>query len=169
MVKSYGISFLFIFCFALIETSILSNITILPAVPDLVLLASIYISLLNGRGMGEVTGFFSGLALDFLGGAPFGFNCIFRTVIAYFAGFFGGSINYRGFSIPFAIGILGTLSKALLVWFISLFYTSIINYEMFSLHFLFELVANGLFAPLVFNLMNSFRRQLSRGREGYGL
>lgn len=167
MFKSYGISFVIIFCFALVEVSILSNITFLPAVPDLVLLASIYISLLNGRGMGEVCGFSSGLVLDFFSGAPFGFNCIFRTVISYVAGFFGRYINYRGFVIPFVIGLCGTFSKALLVWIVSLFYTSVGNYNIFSLTFLFELVLNGLLAPLVFRLMDCFKRQISTGNGDF--
>lgn len=165
MAKSFGISFLILFSFAIVETAILSNITILPAVPDLVLLASVYISLVNGRGMGEISGFTSGLVLDFLGGAPFGFNCIFRTVIAYIAGFFGGTINYNGFLIPFVIGFIATLAKAVLIWIISLFYTSVLNYTIFSLPFLFELIANALLAPLVFKLTGCFKRQIALHSE----
>lgn len=167
MTKSYGISFLILFCLALIETSILSNITILPAVPDLVLIASLYISLLNGRGMGEICGFFSGLILDFFSGAPFGFNCIFRTILAYIAGFFGRTINFRGFTIPFTIGIVSTLSKAFIIWIISLFYTSIVHYNVFSWNFLFELIANALLTPVIFKLMNCFKRQISLSKEDF--
>ena len=165
MLKSYGISFTILLSLALIETSILSNISILPVVPDLVLIASIYISLLNGRGMGEICGFTSGLLLDFLSGAPFGFNCIFRTIIAYIAGFFGRTINYTGFVIPFVIGLLGTLSKALLIWITSLFYTSIQNYDVFSMKFLFELIFNALLTPVIFKLISCFKRSLNLYKE----
>ncbi len=161
MVKSFGISFLILLTLAIVETAILSNITILPAVPDLVLLGSIYISLVNGRGMGELSGFSSGLIMDFLGGAPFGFNCIFRTIIAYISGFFGGTINYNGFLIPFVIGLIATVSKAFLIWIISLFYTSVLNYTIFSLPFLFELLANAFLAPVIFKLCGCFKRQLA--------
>ena len=44
-------------------------------------------------------GFFSGMFIDFLSGAPFGFNCLFRTVIGYIAGFLNQNINYTGFII----------------------------------------------------------------------
>lgn len=165
MVKSFSISFIILLTLAIVETAILSNITILPAVPDLVLLSSIYISLLNGRGMGEATGFTSGLVLDFLGGAPFGFNCIFRTIISYISGFFGGTLNYNGFFIPFLIGIIATLVKAFLIWIISLFYTSILNYTIFSFPFLFELVANALLAPVIFKLTGCFKRQIAISNE----
>ncbi len=165
MFKSYSLSMLVILCFALLETAILSNITVLPAIPDMVLLASIYISFLNGRGMGEITGFSSGLILDFLSASPFGFNCIFRTLISYIAGFFGGSVNFKGFFIPFMAGLFGTLSKAIFIWILSLFYTSVIRYDILSLPFLFELFANALLAPLVFKLMDAFSRNLSANKE----
>ena len=165
MIKSYGISFTILFCLALIETSILSNISILPVVPDLVLIASMYLSLLNGRGMGEICGFTSGLILDFFSGAPFGFNCIFRTIIAYIAGFFGRTINYQGFIIPFVIGLIATFVKAMLVWLISLFYTSVQNYEIFSLNFLFELILNALLTPFIFKLISCFKRTLNLYNE----
>ena len=165
MFKSYSLSMLVILCFALLETAILSNITVLPAIPDMVLLASIYISFLNGRGMGEITGFSSGLILYFLSASPFGFNCIFRTLISYIAGFFGGSVNFKGFFIPFMAGLFGTLSKAIFIWILSLFYTSVIRYDILSLPFLFELFANALLAPLVFKLMDAFSRNLSANKE----
>ena len=83
MLKSFSVSALILLCFSLLETAILSNISVLPAVPDLVLLCVLYFSLINGRMYGESTGFISGLFLDFLSGAPFGFNCVLRTLIGY--------------------------------------------------------------------------------------
>ena len=62
MTKSVFISAFILFCTALVETAILSNITVLPAVPDLLLLCSVYLSLLNGRGTGEADGFISGFS-----------------------------------------------------------------------------------------------------------
>lgn len=159
MVKSFCISAFVLFCTALVETAILSNILFLPAVPDLILLCSVYLSLMNGRGAGEAEGFVSGLYMDFLTGAPFGLNCLFRTIIGYIAGCFGSSIQYRGIVMPAAIGFVATLLKALLIWIISLFYPTAVNaYSFFSVPFVFELLANTLCAPLMFRLMNFFRR-----------
>ena len=81
MVKSILFSSFILFCATIIEASILSNINFLLVVPDLVLICTIYFSLLNGKTIGETTGFISGLFLDFITGMPLGFNCLYRTVI----------------------------------------------------------------------------------------
>ena len=167
MVKSYLVSALILLCVAIIETAILSNITFLPAIPDLLLICSVYFSLLNGRGMGEFSGFLSGLFIDFLSGTPFGFNCIFRTIIGYAIGWFGSSINYRGFFIPALTGLIATILKVLLIWVISLFFPAVsASYSIVSLPFLFELVANTLLTPFIFKILSSFDRIISTSSEG---
>lgn len=165
MAKAYFSSVLILLCTVLIEFSILSNITILPAVPDLVLLVILYFSIMNGKVFGESMGFCSGLFLDFLSGAPFGFNCLFRTVIGYIAGFLHQNINYTGFFIPALIGFVGTLTKAFMIWFISLFYTKIEPYHIISTSFIFELIVNTLLTPIVFRFLKSFNKIVSISRE----
>ena len=97
--------------------------------------------------------------MDFLTGAPFGFNCLFRTIIGYSAGWFGKSIQYRGIIMPAVIGFSVTLLKVFLIWLISLFFPLVVNtYNLFSVQFVFELLANTLCAPFIFKLMDSFRR-----------
>lgn len=166
MVKAFFISAFILFCTALVETAILSNIMFLPAVPDLILLCSVYLSLLNGRGTGEAEGFVSGLYMDFLTGSPFGLNCLFRTIIGYIAGCFGSTIQYHGIVMPAAIGFVATLLKVFLIWIISLFYPTAVNtYSFFSVPFVFELVANTICAPLMFKLMFFFKRFVAVNSE----
>lgn len=166
MTKSICISAIILFCIAMIETAILSNINILPAVPDLLLLASLYFSLLNGRAFGEVNGFISGVILDFLTGSPFGFNCLYRTVLCYISGFFSKSISFNGFVMPAFIVFVGTILKAFLIWIISLFFPLIINnYNIFSLPFLFELIENVLLAPFIFKFLGAFNRYIAFSLE----
>lgn len=166
MLKSFSISSLILLCLALIETTILSNFSFLPAVPDLVLLAAIYISMVNGRGNGVIIGFISGLILDFVTGSPFGYNCLLRTVVCYCAGFFAGSINIKGIIFPFVIGMIGTFLKVLLTWIISLFYpNTVINYTVISMSFLVELVLNAILCPVIFKLVSCFERQVCAGGE----
>lgn len=165
MTRAYLSSILIILCTVLVEFAILSNIIILPAVPDIVLLVLLYFSVLNGKVFGESMGFFSGMFIDFLSGAPFGFNCLFRTVIGYIAGFLNQNINYTGFIIPALIGLLGTITKAFLIWLTSLFYTKIIPYDIISTSFIFELIINTLLSPVIFKFLSHFNKIICVSKE----
>jgi rod shape-determining protein MreD len=163
MVKSLLISTLFLFAATIIESSILSNISFLLVVPDLVLICCIYFSLLNGKLYGEISGFISGLFLDFITGVPFGFNCVFRTIIGYITGLFSNTIIISGLVIPMASVGIATLTKKLLIFLISLFFPrlSLNIYSIISYEFLFEFCANIILAPVVFKFLSFFRPQLS--------
>ena len=165
MFKSFLCSFLILLCSVIVETSILSNISFIPAVPDLALICVLYFSFLNGKNYGQVSGFLSGLLLDFLSGSPLGFNCLYRTVIGYLSGVFRRTINSSGFIVPSVIGLLATILKVFLIWLISLFFKSIKIYNIFTVSFLFELVMNVLLTPLMFKFLNSFRRILNIHEE----
>ena len=163
MVKSLLISTLFLFSATIIEASILSNISFLLVVPDLVLICCIYFSLLNGKVYGEISGFISGLFLDFITGVPFGLNCVFRTLMGYLFGIFSETIIISGFVIPMASVAIGTVSKKLLIFIISLLFPklSLNVYSIISYQFLFELSANVILAPIVFKFLSFFKTQLS--------
>lgn len=163
MVKSYLISIFILLCAVIIESSILSNLTFLMVVPDLVLICSIYFSLLNGSLYGESCGFISGLFLDWSTGIPFGFNSLIRTIVSYIYGFFSETIILKGILMPMIAVSTGTLIKAVLmqisVFFfpnIGIYLTGIISYE-----FLFELIINTILAPFMFKFLNLFIRSLS--------
>jgi len=163
MAKSILISSLILLCASIIETSILSNLAFLMIVPDLVLMCSIYFSLLNGRTVGVSTGFISGIILDFVTGMPFGFNAVFRTIIGYVFGFFSENLIVSGFIMPmFAVGV-GTFLKHLLMFLINLMYPNIdLNIAgIISTDFLFELIENIILAPVVFKFLGVFKKTLS--------
>lgn len=164
--KSFGIACLFFLGFAVFETAILSNVIILPAVPDFLLLTSLYLSLQNGRLFGVTSGFASGVILDFLGASPFGLNCLFRTVFGYVAGLFNKSLNINGVFFPVLLGIFATVFKAVLLWFISIFYPNVsITYTIFSLNFAFELLFNTILSPVVFRFLDIFKNTLTLNLE----
>lgn len=163
MVKSYFISTFILLCAVIIETSILSNLSFLLAVPDLVLICSIYFSLLNGKTYGETCGFISGLFLDWSTGIPFGFNSLIRTIVSYAFGWFSETIILKGILMPMLAVAAGTVIKALLMQLSVLFFPNIGIYltSIISYKFLFELVLNTLLAPFVFKFLNLFIRSLS--------
>lgn len=159
MLKSALVSFVILLIVSLFESAIFSNIIFFPAIPDILLLCAMYFSLLNGKTFGVTTGFVSGLLWDFLTGCPIGYNCLIRTVLGYVPGLFHKNINFNGFFIPAVFGFFGTIGKVLIVWILSLFYPNVVvNYEIISISFVFELISNTLLAPLIFMLLKSISR-----------
>ncbi|MBQ7158311.1 MAG: rod shape-determining protein MreD [Treponema sp.] len=157
MIKPFFAACLFFLGFSLFEAAILSNIMFLPAVPDFLLLCSLYFSVQNGTLFGTTTGFISGLFLDFLSAAPFGLNCLLRTIIGYVGGLFQKTLNINGILLPMLFGFVATLVKALVIWLIALFYPlGIQTYELFSVTFVVELLLNTILAPITFRFLDLF-------------
>jgi rod shape-determining protein MreD len=157
MLKYFVTVFLILLGFSLFESSILSNIMFLPAVPDFLLICVVYYSFQHGKTAGEVSGFVSGLFLDFLSGCPFGLNCLFRTIIGYLGGFFDKTFSMDGFIVPATICFIATFVKVVSIALVSVFYPSVVNtYHIFSPVFGFELLANSFLAPFVFKFLSFF-------------
>ena len=162
MGKSLFISTLILFVLTIIESSILSNLSFLIVVPDLILISSIYFSLLNGKIYGETTGFISGIFLDCITGTPLGFNSLYRTLIGYITGIFSNTVIISGIILPMLSVAIATLSKRLFIIIISLFYqnTKMFIYGFISSEFLFEFIANIILAPIIFKLLSFFKNSL---------
>ena len=161
MIKSFLSSVFILLCAAIIQAAILSNMAILPAIPDLSLICILYFSIQNGKLMGETTGFVSGLLLDFLGAGPFGLNCLIRTGIGYVTGLFNRTINTDGIIIPALLGLAATVAKALLLFLLSYLYpTAVMRYNPFSWLFLFELCANVILSPIMFKFLGILKKIL---------
>ena len=159
--KPFFFSLIILLCFTLFQIAVLSNIYILPVVPDLLLICVLYLSVQNGRLFGVASGFCSGLFLDFLSTGPFGFHCLLRTIIGYFFGFFNKTLNISGFVFPFILGLASTVLKFLLIWLICVFYTNLdISVNFFSVNFLKEMIFNAVLVPIMFKFMNIFSNSI---------
>ena len=146
---------------SLIEFAILSNISYLPAVPDLCLLCILFISIQDGKLIGETSGFVSGLCLDFLGTGPFGLNCLYRTIFGYLGGCFNKIINTNGIFIPCLLAFVATIVKALLLLLIGVLFPLIkIPFSPFTNIFLIEIIENIILAPFLFIILNLFKKTL---------
>jgi rod shape-determining protein MreD len=158
MLKTYVCSLLLLVILLLIETTVLANIVYLPAVPDIMLAAVIYLALKNGSLAGEILGFSSGLMLDFLSGAPLGLNCLVRTVMGYVCGLFDKTFNSSGILLPALAGLIATAAKFILTNTVSFFYPQgqILVFNVFSLRSAFELVFNAITFPLMFAFFSLF-------------
>ncbi|MCR5125905.1 MAG: rod shape-determining protein MreD [Treponema sp.] len=166
MVRSFFTSCVILLSFALLESAILSNVSLLPAVPDFLLICTIFFACVNGRIHGTVNGFFSGLLLDFLTAAPLGLHCIVRTTIGYACGFSNKTLNLNGVFLPAMLGAVATLAKAFLIWGVSIvFPISAGHYDIFSAEFLFEISANAVLTPVMFKFLGIFRKTLVVGTD----
>ena len=163
MLKSLLISLAILFCATILESSIFTNISFFIVVPDILLILSIYFSLLNGKLYGEITGFGSGLFLDLITGSPFGLNCLLRTIIGYVFGFFSRTVIISGLIMPVLSAGVGTIFKRLFLMIISFIFPSInlYVYSFISKEFLFEFCANIVFAIIIFKIMGFFKKTLS--------
>ena len=163
MTKSILVSTFILLCAVIIESSILSNISFIYVVPDLVLICSIYFSMLNGKVAGETTGFISGIFLDFITGIPFGFNCLYRTIIGYVFGIFSKTIIISGVVMPMLSVGIATIAKTLMVHFLDLLFPNVHIYiaGIISYDFLFEFIENVLLAPFIFKFLSFFRKSLA--------
>lgn len=166
MIRCWTTIFIMLLVAMLLETALLSNILFLPAVPDLLLLIVLYLSVYNGSLMGESAGFISGLLLDFLTAAPLGMNCLLRTLLGFIAGLCHTVINVSGILIPCLLALVSTLVKFIVIEFISFFFpTDIITYELVSMEFGAELLLNVVLAPVMFKFLSLFSAFLIDGTE----
>lgn len=160
--KQFFVICLFFLGFALLETAVLSNILVLPAIPDFILLCSLYISVQNGRTFGCVSGFAGGLILDFLTPCPFGFNSLVRTVSGYAAGFFNRTLNISGIVFPVLAGAVFTLLKYFIADVVSVLYPNVnsLEFSAAGTRIFWEFAFNALFAPVVFKFLDLFKNSL---------
>lgn len=157
MIRRALVIFFILLVLVLLETALLSNIVFLPAVPDLLLLVVLYISVHSGSLLGEASGFVSGFLLDFLTAAPLGLNCLLRTLLGFIIGLFHDILNISGFIIPALLALTATIAKAIIVEFISFFFPiGIITYDVLSFEFGMELLLNTILAPLMFSFLSLF-------------
>lgn len=149
-----GITVLFL---ALFQAAILSNLTFLPVVPDLVLLAVTYVSFMNASLTGVTCGFISGIFLDFLSSSPVGLNAFTKTLTGFIAGKFSGTCNMNRIGIPALLAFAATVLKALTVFVLSLFFRSGINaYSLTGTALWLEIAANMVCAPILFAILGAF-------------
>jgi len=142
----------------ILQSTVLKNIEILKAVPDIALCVLVFSAYVNGTMTGQISGFFAGLFYDFISEATLGLNCFSRTIIGALAGLFKGSLFLDYFLMPVILCSLATIIKALIRLLLKLAMNlSIDVYSLTTSIFWIELGYNALCAPLVFLLLRNFK------------
>ena len=148
------------FCFLLLETAVFANLTYLPAIPDFLLIITLFIALYNGPLLAESTGFVSGFLLDFLSASPLGLNALLRTILGFVFGLFHDVLNASSIFLQFVYGAIATIIKAIVVYIISFFFNGVVHYSLFSQIFVTEVLLNAIFTPLMFHFLGLFSESL---------
>jgi len=152
---------------ALLQSTILSRFVVyIQAVPDLTLGILVYSAYVNGTMAGQLTGFFSGVLLDFLSSAPLGLNAFVRTIIGALTGVLKDTFYLDFIFLPMALCAGATIIKALLFFLLHLLFPQTVpSYSFWALTFWVELGLNVITAPLLFGLLKLFGPLLARPKE----
>jgi len=151
----------------LLQSTILSRLVVyIRAVPDLTLGILVFTAYVNGTMTGQLTGFFSGVLLDFFSSAPLGLNAFIRTLAGAITGIMKDTFYLDFFFLPMALCAGATIFKALLFFLLHLLFPQTVPaYSLVSLTLWIELGLNTLIAPLLFGLLRLFGPLLAGPRE----
>jgi rod shape-determining protein MreD len=164
VVKKILWSNIFIIIAALLQSTLLARLLLffhINAVPDIALCILVFSSYSNGMMTGQLTGFFSGLFIDFLSSAPLGLNMFIRTLTGALAGFIRGNLMLDAVILPAGLCAGATLFKALLLLALNfLFSGAIPAYSWTKPTLWIEILLNAALAPFLFDFLKKFDRLL---------
>jgi rod shape-determining protein MreD len=166
MAKNVIWATVFILVAALIQSTLLSLFTDQHITPDLTLGILVYSSYVNGTMTGQITGFFSGIFLDFLSAAPLGLNTFIRTIVGALAGLIKGTFFLDALVLPMILCAAATFVRALMLFVLRLLLGSAIQaFSFVEPVFWIELCLNTFTAPLLFGFLKQFKPLLAARRE----
>jgi rod shape-determining protein MreD len=166
MAKNVVWAVVFSLCAAILQSTLLSRLALYHAVPDLALGIIVYSAYVNGTMTGQLSGFFSGILLDFLSAAPLGLNALIRTLMGALAGLMKGTFFLDIFFLPMALCAAATLMKAFSLFLLHLLFSGAVPaYPLADPVLWVELGLNTLSAPLLFGLLRLFSPLLAGRRN----
>jgi rod shape-determining protein MreD len=166
MAKNVIWAVVFALCAAILQSTLLNRLALYGAVPDLALGIIVYSAYVNGTMTGQLSGFFSGVLLDFLSAAPLGLNALIRTVIGALAGLMTGTFFLDIFFLPMALCAAATMVKILALFLLHLLFAGAVPaYPLGEPLLWVELGLNTLSAPFLFGLLKRFHPLLAGRRD----
>jgi rod shape-determining protein MreD len=144
---------------AIIQSTLIPKIAFLKnVIPDLALCVLVFSAYVNGTMTGQISGFLSGLFIDFLSAAPIGMNSLIRTLIGALTGLFKDSLFLDYVIMPVILCSTATIIKAIVIFILHLIMGSAVPaYSLTNPVFWIELGLNAFCAPLLFLLLRVFK------------
>jgi rod shape-determining protein MreD len=150
----------------ILQSTVLSRLAVNHAVPDIALGILVFTAYRNGAMTGQLSGFCSGIFLDFLSAAPLGFNAFIRTLIGALAGRINSALFLDNFFLPMVLCAGATALKALLYFILNLLFSGAVPaYALFESALWIELMLNTVTAPALFGFLKLFDTLLVGKRE----
>jgi rod shape-determining protein MreD len=166
VIKKMLFALFFIVIAALLQSTLLYRLSIHYAVPDIALIILVFVSYVNGRMAGQLTGFLGGLILDFISFSPLGLNTLLRTVIGYMTGLLKGAFFLDSAFLPMALCAGATFLKAGILFGLHFLFAGAVSAYHFSMPpFWIELGLNTLLAPFLFAFFKLFAGLLTIGDD----
>jgi rod shape-determining protein MreD len=151
---------------SILQSTLIGRLPFMIVIPDLALCILVFSAYINGNMTGQVSGFFSGLFIDFLSASPLGLNCLIRTLIGALTGIFKGAFFLDIFLMPVILCASATIIKAVIIFVLHLIFgSSVPAYSLTGSVFWIELVLNSLLAPLLFLLLKQLKFIYSGRRQ----
>jgi len=144
--------------FILLQSTLLRKLPGSFIYPDLALVILVFYSTGKGKMDGQISGFITGLAEDFLSLSPPGFNSLIKTVIGFIYGSFKGKVFIDPVFFPVIMTAVATLLKGFTAVIIAaLFIKTESAPVVFTSRYAIEMLENCIAAPFVFALMKAFK------------
>jgi rod shape-determining protein MreD len=158
MAKNVIWTVIFTLVAVLLQSTLLSRLALYHAIPDLALGILVYSAFVNGSMTGQLSGFSSGLLLDFISAAPLGLNALIRTLLGALTGILKGAFFLDAVFLPMILCAVATLLKAAILFLLHVLLAGAVPaYPLLAPTLWVELMFNSLSAPLLFGLLRLFR------------
>jgi rod shape-determining protein MreD len=160
MIRSIIWTIVFSIVAAILQSTVIAKIAFLNVIPDIALCVLVFSAYVNGTMAGQLSGFFSGLFIDFLSMAPLGMSSLIRTLIGALVGLFKDSLFLGYVIMPVILCTVATILKILMMFALHLVIKEIPVTSLSDLRLWIELGLNALCAPLLFLLLRNFKPML---------
>jgi rod shape-determining protein MreD len=139
---------------AILQTTVVSHLTLWGVFADLPLLVVVGWSLLRGAREGVVWGFVGGLAVDLLSGAPFGAATLALTVVGFLSGLGEATVFRTHVALPLLTVFLATILYDLLfLLVVQISGQTVIWWSSLFRIILPSAMLNALLTPIVFGVI----------------
>ncbi|HOZ71021.1 MAG TPA: rod shape-determining protein MreD [Spirochaetales bacterium] len=159
MIRRWLASLALVSLLIVVQSTWLGVIAVYSVLPDLSLIAVVYIAFKSPNLQGQGVGFVAGLLQDGISAAPFGLNAFVKTAVAWLANLLSGKFYIDRLLMPALFGFSMTLAKAAyLAVLASLFSGKITGYDFLGSTLWIEAAYNAVVAPFMFMLLGFLDR-----------